>query len=163
MHHGTCVTHVPWCMSGSLTCGDGENVPGIPGACAPAILRIWQEAHSTPAVWCLVFTYTWTLQPGTTVIEPLIHPTLCWACDYLSMLGFKLIHVSKGAPGLSIYPSNIIYNEYRQYLISVNPAYICTLYSTVYTTPRLIYDVIKASFRCTFLKSRTAVYCPENF
>ena len=45
MHHGTCVTHVPWCMSGSLTCGDGENVPGIPGACAPVILRIWQEAH----------------------------------------------------------------------------------------------------------------------
>ena len=46
MHHGTCVTHVPWCMSGSLTCGDGENVPGIPGACAPAILRIWQEAYA---------------------------------------------------------------------------------------------------------------------
>ena len=34
MHHGTCVTHVPWCMSGSQTRGDGENVPGIPGACA---------------------------------------------------------------------------------------------------------------------------------
>ena len=34
MHHGTCVTHVPWCMSGSLTNGGGENVPGIPGACA---------------------------------------------------------------------------------------------------------------------------------
>ena len=49
MHHGTCVTHVPWCMSGSLTCGDGENVPGIPGACAPAILCIWQEAHALPA------------------------------------------------------------------------------------------------------------------
>ena len=45
MHHGTCVTHVPWCMSGSLTGGRGENVPGIPGACASAILRIWQEAH----------------------------------------------------------------------------------------------------------------------
>ena len=41
----THVTHVPWCMSGSLSCNDGENVPGIPGACAPAILRIWQEAH----------------------------------------------------------------------------------------------------------------------
>ena len=41
MHHGTCVTHVPWCMSESLTCGGGENVPGIPGACAPAVLRIW--------------------------------------------------------------------------------------------------------------------------
>ena len=44
MHHGTCVTHVPWCMSGSLTCGDGENVPG---ACVPAILRIWQEVHGS--------------------------------------------------------------------------------------------------------------------
>ena len=36
----TCVTHVPWCMPGSLTSGfplDSavrENVPGIPGACA---------------------------------------------------------------------------------------------------------------------------------
>ena len=34
MHHGTCVTHVPWCMSGSLSRGGGENVHGIPGACA---------------------------------------------------------------------------------------------------------------------------------
>ena len=33
MHHGTCVTHVPWCMSGSLTRGGDENVPAIPGAC----------------------------------------------------------------------------------------------------------------------------------
>ena len=32
-HHGTSVTHVPWCMSGSLTRGAEENVPGIPGAC----------------------------------------------------------------------------------------------------------------------------------
>ena len=34
MHHGTCVTRVPWCMSGSLILGGGENVPGITGACA---------------------------------------------------------------------------------------------------------------------------------
>ena len=47
MHRGTCVTRVPWCMSGSLTRGGGENVPGIPGACAPTILRIWQEAHAS--------------------------------------------------------------------------------------------------------------------
>ena len=33
MHHDTCVTHAPWCMSVSLTHGGGENVPGIPGAC----------------------------------------------------------------------------------------------------------------------------------
>ena len=34
MHHGTCVTYVPWCMSGSLNRCSGENVPGIPSACA---------------------------------------------------------------------------------------------------------------------------------
>ena len=34
MHHGTCVTHVSWCMLGSLTRSGRENVPGIPGACA---------------------------------------------------------------------------------------------------------------------------------
>ena len=28
------VTHLPWCMSGSLTQDGGENVPGISGACA---------------------------------------------------------------------------------------------------------------------------------
>ena len=34
MHHGMCVTHVPCWVSGSLTRSGGENVPGIPGACA---------------------------------------------------------------------------------------------------------------------------------
>ena len=56
MHHGTCVTHVPWCMSGSPAPGGGWNVPGIPGACAPAIFRIWQEAHCRYSIinpeWC---------------------------------------------------------------------------------------------------------------
>ena len=33
-HVSTCVTHVSRCMSGSLTRGGRENVPGIPGACA---------------------------------------------------------------------------------------------------------------------------------
>ena len=38
IHHGTCVTHVRWCMPGSPTSGfvevgDGEKVPGILGAC----------------------------------------------------------------------------------------------------------------------------------
>ena len=34
MHQGTCVTHAPWYMSGSLTRGGRVNVPGIPGPCA---------------------------------------------------------------------------------------------------------------------------------
>ena len=49
MHHGTCITHVPWCMSGSLTRVGKENVPGIPANAQPAFLRIWQEAHNTMA------------------------------------------------------------------------------------------------------------------
>ena len=34
MRHGTCMTHVSWCMSGSLNRDGGKNVAGIPGACA---------------------------------------------------------------------------------------------------------------------------------
>ena len=46
-HHSTCVTHVPWCMSGSLTRGGGENVPGIPGACATR-----NFAYLARGPWC---------------------------------------------------------------------------------------------------------------
>ena len=47
MHHGTCVTHVPWCMPGSLTSGfllnrrRGETFPAFPAHAQPAILCIW--------------------------------------------------------------------------------------------------------------------------
>ena len=65
MHHGTCVTHVPWCMPGSLTHGflrirrRGKSFPAFPAHAQPSILRIWQEAHSwlhysgsTAVSWC---------------------------------------------------------------------------------------------------------------
>ena len=39
------VLHMLWCMSGSLTRNDRENLPDIPYA-QPAILHICQEAHS---------------------------------------------------------------------------------------------------------------------
>ena len=35
MHHDTCVTHVPWCMSGSLTCGCGKTFPASRCMCNP--------------------------------------------------------------------------------------------------------------------------------
>ena len=53
MHHDTCLTHVPWCMSGSLAAVGRENVSGIPGACAPANFRIWPEAHSMWNIGCV--------------------------------------------------------------------------------------------------------------
>ena len=40
MHHGTCVTHVPWCMSGSLTRGGGKTCPALPAQAQPAVLCI---------------------------------------------------------------------------------------------------------------------------
>ena len=75
MHHGTCVTHVPWCMSGSLTCGDGENVPGIPGACAPAISRIWQEAHDMGCCGLVKVDFTLFIGVNWAVAS---HKTLSW-------------------------------------------------------------------------------------
>ena len=67
MHHGTCVTHVPWCMSGSLTRGGGENVPGIPGACTTrdftylvrAPLTIVSDDYKAVLtdVWCTSLRY----------------------------------------------------------------------------------------------------------
>ena len=47
MHHGTCVTHVPWCMPGSLISGflwnrrRGKTFPAFPAHAQPAILLIW--------------------------------------------------------------------------------------------------------------------------
>ena len=59
MHHGTCVTHVPWCMSGSLNRGGGENAPGIPGACA---IRIFTYLSRGPCPHCngdLIKSWFW--------------------------------------------------------------------------------------------------------
>ena len=63
MRHATCVTHVPWCMPGSLTSGflwsrgekgGGENAPGILGACATGVSRRgwWRRrAEHIPPSW----------------------------------------------------------------------------------------------------------------
>ena len=49
MHHSTCVTHLPWCTSGSPTRGGGETFPAFPTHAQPAILRIWKEANGRRA------------------------------------------------------------------------------------------------------------------
>ena len=55
MHHGTCVTHVPWCMPGSLTSSflwsrwREKTLPASPAHAQPAILHIRQEVHGL--VW----------------------------------------------------------------------------------------------------------------
>ena len=68
MHHGTCVTHVPWCTSGSLTCGGGENVPGIPGTSA-----------TNPQFY---ISGKWPMQPVIPDGIHLIKGHSSWICDY---------------------------------------------------------------------------------
>ena len=34
-------------------------------------------------------------------MDKTFHPTFYWSCDNLSMLGLKLIHISKGIPGIA--------------------------------------------------------------
>ena len=51
MHHGTCLTHGAWWMSGSLTTATGKTFPAFPAHVQPTILLIWQEAH-----WWMTFT-----------------------------------------------------------------------------------------------------------
>ena len=69
MYHGTCVTHVPWCMPISPTSDflwsqrRGETFPAFPVHAQPAILRIWQEAHRICirlccALLCCVIVYS---------------------------------------------------------------------------------------------------------
>ena len=71
MLHGTCITHVPWCMSGSLTRSGGGNIPGIPCACAtlnftylargpcPCCSLCWLRRLS--CLWWRMLCISWTI------------------------------------------------------------------------------------------------------
>ena len=58
VHRGTCVTHVPRCMSGSLTRGGGENVPGIPGACATRHFGYLVRGQCLMVIWLFSSRYS---------------------------------------------------------------------------------------------------------
>ena len=46
----------------------------------------------------LIQSQTSTMQPWSLGMDTLFHPKLYWECDYLSIIGLKLIHVSKWGP-----------------------------------------------------------------
>ena len=48
MHHGMCMRHVMWCMSGSLTRVGRESVPGISSACTT---RNFHVSGKVPITW----------------------------------------------------------------------------------------------------------------
>ena len=79
MHHGTCVMHVPWCMSGSLTRSGGENFPGIPGACAT---RNFTYLVRGPWAW-------FNVQQAR--VRILIAVLYCMADDHLLLMSAKFV------------------------------------------------------------------------
>ena len=74
MHHGTCVTHVPWCMPGSLYSSflwnrrRGKTFPAFPAHAQPVFLRIWQEAHGVKPAPSVSLSNTSTPYVLTTVL-----------------------------------------------------------------------------------------------
>ena len=61
-----CVTHVPWCMPGSLTSGffevgGGENVPGIPGACSSHNFAYLAKGQCMWFIFCTTNVLVWNL------------------------------------------------------------------------------------------------------
>ena len=57
MHHDTCVSHVSWCMSGSLTRDGGENVPSISGTCTTHnFTYLSRRSWGMTSPWCFMVT-----------------------------------------------------------------------------------------------------------
>ena len=71
MHHGTCVTHVPWCMPGSLTNGflwnrrRGKTFPAFPAHARPQFCisgkrpMHWQSLLNNFHRWLSGTSFTW--------------------------------------------------------------------------------------------------------
>ena len=103
MHHGTCVTHVPWCMSGSLTRDGGVNVPGIPGACTTR--NCTYLARGPYSSWLLqlfaywlrdVFQSNCTLNFTLGSIFLIIQwPILCSICIHILKTSLHCFHAPK--------------------------------------------------------------------
>ena len=95
MHHGTCITHMPWCMSRSLTRGDGENVPDNPGACATR--KFTYLARGPCVVWCCNKIQKCRNTVNTTLLQravliPSLIPDIYWvSLNYFSRNGGNVV------------------------------------------------------------------------
>ena len=114
MHHGTCVTHVPWCMLVSLSRGGGENVPAFPAHWQPAILCICQEAHSE-ILWR--HGSWWTLfwvRPQDNVAWSNVDLLSTWPLtkEFDGIINISQTFLFKYMPYLIIYTSKVL-NEFH--------------------------------------------------
>ena len=88
----------------------------------------------------------------------------CWACAYLSMLGFNLIQVSKGARGSPFYWQWLGYFEYffrwkTEEIASLNPTLALSMrIITRRTLPIMHYNDVIMSTMASQITSLTIVY-----
>ena len=137
------VTHVPWCMPGSLTSGclwnrrRGKNVPSIPGACTTCnftylVRGPWylpipytpSSLHTSPHAWCQdVMTKFHILA----VISLACHKS-SWIPDYAGPGHLCVVHISHSIwyPGRAQYC--LVFNNPQPPMISNSwPLYIWVL------------------------------------
>ena len=100
MHHCTCVTHVPWCMPGSLTAEAGKTFSAIPGACATRNFTYLVRGPKNEPVLCV---YTWNTCLGRVHCQMQIYSSdqtvLCCALVLIDCT--NIIHGTL-TPGLSL-------------------------------------------------------------
>ena len=141
MRHGTCVTHVPWCMSGSLTRGGGENVPDIPGACATRNVTYLIRG---PLAGC------------TKSREPLEFFSLVGWCPETMVCVFRQHNVMFFRRLIFLYfESNFTKicsqcSKYHETIIGSFLSLDCTIWSSSIVNGWFVYFIQFLIFRCTF-------------
>ena len=109
-HHDTCVTHVPWYMSGSLTRGGGETFPAFPAHTQPTILRIWQEAHDVHIFFQMCWemrslkSVQWALQVLSSAMSHLMSRSTSRPPKYMESASFQMDKCIVMGKYLKVYP-----------------------------------------------------------
>ena len=85
MHHGTCVTHEPWCIPGSLTCGfPGSRWRGKRSRCMrnPQFYLPDKRPMLRSHQWYIIFCehYMWNINASRCC--QLITVTVCYVCTF---------------------------------------------------------------------------------
>ena len=102
MHHGTCVTHVPWCTSGSLIRGGGEDVPSIPVKCATSTFTyLVRGPFRHPQDIFILFFYLFSKTTGQIYLpySQIICPQSLTKSVYQPCRESKVWSVSPSVPG----------------------------------------------------------------
>ena len=143
MHHGNCVEHVPWCMLDSLTRGGGEDVPGIPGACATSNFAYLARGSWDPhqfSIDCVDWLLSWfrfssplnNLQADKSLLcfYSFIKPILCH-CRWSSSVKMIICMASKPIVSMLFHLYNYSLNLCRvTYIMSLR--FLSSLYNHLF-------------------------------